>query len=165
MTRMTILRRLAGAIAAASTVACAEATRDRSTSPQPSYDAYLQVPDPLPAEGARLVVMIRITGSRANELGSFTGRIAYDTAGLTFVAETPLADGATRLSNPQPGEIRTAAIRAQGFGDAPVAAYEFIVKSRSAIATMSLKVEELHDIKLGDATANVRLLPLNKVTR
>lgn len=164
MTRIISRLRCVALIAAGVLIAaCAESTRERATGPEPVLDAYLQVPDTLPQVGAKLVVMIRISGTRANKLGSFTGRLTYDTTALTFVRETELADGGTRVVNPLPGTLRAAAIHPSGFGDSPIAAYEFIVKSPSAVASLALTVEELHDIANTNAVLSVRRLPTRVV--
>lgn len=134
---------LAGAIFLAA--ACTEPRRsDQSKmAPSPQPEARIELSDSLAAPGAEVDVTVRVVGAR---LASMTARLAYDSAGIRFVREEMLSDGATRVVNPQPGLVRFAAIAPNGFAEGRVYTLRFSVVRSSALRSFRLSTDEAHSV-------------------
>jgi hypothetical protein len=148
---MSILPRralLGPLVALATFAACTEprAAVPAATTPAPTLEARLQLSDSLPSVGAELVVFVRASGGSAVRVGSFTSRVAYDATGLEYLGDTTLTAGATRVTNPTPGLVRSAGFDVNGFADGTLAAYRFRVVKPAAVATLRLTMDELHEI-------------------
>jgi len=138
--------------------ACTEPRSDQmNTEAQPALAARMELSDSLPAVGSELVVSVRLRGVTAARVASFTERLSYDSTGLTYLSDVAIDDGATRVSNPSPGLIRSAGFALAGFGDSPLVAYRFRVVDPTAARRMRLTVDELHDANRANATTTVRV--------
>jgi len=139
-------------------VACTEPQHaDRSKpAPLPALEVRLDLSDSLAAPGSEVVVTARIVGAL---LASATARLSYDTTGVAFLREEPIADGATRVMNPQPGVVRVAGVAANGFVDGRVYALRFVVRQTSALHSFHLAVDEAHTLARADATASLSRKP------
>ena len=146
-------------------VACTEPhVSSRDISPSAQLEARLELSDSLPKSGSDIRVLVRIAGTRAAgadgegaRIASFTTRLVYDTTGMRFVADLPLDDGGTRVSNAQPGVIRSAGVNATGFATGALTGYRFLVLDPAAVRRMRLSVLELHEVGRVNATASVRV--------
>lgn len=138
--------------------ACTEPQHaDRAApTPLPALDARLDLSDSLAAPGTEVVVTARIVGA---PLASATARLSYDTTGIAFVREEPIADGATRVMNPQPGTVRFAGVAATGFVDGRVYAWRFVVRRTAALHSFRLVIDEAHTLTRADATASLSRKP------
>ena len=125
--------------------ACTEPRRaDQSkTAPSPQPEARIELSDSLAAPGAEVDVTVRVVGAR---LASMTARLAYDSAGIRFVREEMLSDGATRVVNPQPGLVRFAAIAPNGFAEGRVYTLRFSSCVRRHFAPFSCPTDEAHSV-------------------
>jgi hypothetical protein len=138
--------------------ACTEPRSPRRASEtSPELEARLELSDAHPSVGSEIIVRVRLDGERAKKIATFTGRLGYDTASLRFVAELPSADGATRVTNPASGLIRSAALSTDGFNDQTVVAYRFTVLDPSGVGRVRLTIDELHDQTMTDALASVQV--------
>lgn len=140
-------------------IACTE-PRDSATpspTPAPALEARVELSDSVPRAGDVITVSIRLSGSLRDRVASFTSRVAYDTTGLRFLDEIALTDGATRVSNPLPGLLRTAGLSVRGFGDAPLGAFHFQVLRASSLASLRLSMDELHEIDRTDASRTLTI--------
>ena len=156
MTPTTISRALVVLVVALA--ACTEPhVAERSPlSPVPSLDARLDLSDSLPASGAEVVVTARLVGT---PVASATARLLYDTTGVQFLREEPIADAATRVMNPQPGVIRFAGVAAGGFADGRVYAWRFVVRNGVSLRGLRLVVDEVHTVSRVDAAASLSRKP------
>jgi len=140
-------------------VGCTEPrAADPVLTPAPALEARLELSDSLPRAGAEFVAVVRLYGRNAASAASFTARIAYDSAGLRYVAEVPFTDGATRVTNPTPGLVRSAGLRAEGFTDGTLAAYRFVVIDPGAVSRMRLTLDELHETSRTDALKTLKVV-------
>jgi uncharacterized membrane protein len=132
--------------------ACTEPRRAEQSKPSPSPqpEARIELSDSVAAPGAEVDVTVRVVGAR---LASMTARLAYDTAGVRFVREEMLSDGATRVVNPQPGLVRFAAIAPNGFTEGRVHTLRFAVVRSSALRSFQLTTDEAH------STSQANLVP------
>ncbi|HTE43713.1 MAG TPA: hypothetical protein VK636_00605 [Gemmatimonadaceae bacterium] len=136
--------------------ACTEPrTPQRATIAAPALEARLELSDSVPRAGSEITVRVLLSGDAAARIASFTERVSYDTTGLRYVADVALTDGATRVSNPTPGLIRSAGLRAEGFTGGVLAAYTFVVVNPAAVRRISLSVDELHELNHSDASKSV----------
>ena len=135
----------AALVALAALAACTEPRRADPAKPTPSLqpEARIELSDSLAAPGSAVNVTVRVVGAR---VASMTARLAYDTAGLRFVGEDTLSDGATRIMNPQPGLVRLAAIAPNGFAEGRVYVLRFAVVQSSALRSFQLSTDEAHSI-------------------
>ena len=90
-----------------------------------------------------IVLSLETTGD-ASRIGSFTARVTYDTAGLSFLEEVPTLDGALRALNPTSGLVRIAGASAQGMQATRLAALRFRVRTPQALGSARLELDELH---------------------
>ena len=132
---------------------------EQPVAPAPPYEARLDLSDVAPRAGAEIVVSVRLRGTSAAQAASFTERVTYDSAGLRYLGDVALSDGAARVTNAAPGLIRSAGVRAEGFVDGTLIAYRFSVVDPGAVARIRLTVDELHSTARGDATSLLRVVP------
>src|SRR5262249_8343359 len=137
-------------------VVVAACTEPRSTprpaaTPAAALEAHLELSSSTPRAGDSLTVRVRLNGAASSRIASCTGRLTYDSTSLRYVADGPIADGATRVSNPTPGLIRSAAVNANGFADGLLVEYRFVVLNPAGIQRLTLGVDELHDLARADA--------------
>jgi len=137
---------LAGAALAA---ACTEPRRADQAKPTPSPqpEARIELSDSLAAPGSEVDVTVRVVGAR---LASMTARLAYDSTGMRFVREETVADGATRVANPQPGLVRFAAIAQNGFSEGRVYTLRFAVLHAGGLRSLQLSTDEAHSVSQAD---------------
>ena len=149
---------LVGFVAATIAIsACTEphAAGPATSTPSPALEARLELSDSAPRAGDTLAVRVRLHGSLATKIVSFTGRVAYDSTALRYVADVPSADGATRVTNPVPGLIRSAGVSAGGFGGGVLVEYRFVVVDPSGVGHLVLGIDEMHDASHVDASHTV----------
>lgn len=141
-------------------LACTEPrTPQPAVTPTPVLEARLELSDSLPRVGTEIVVGVRLRGESAARIASFTERVSYDTTALRYLADVALSDGATRISNPTPGLVRSAGVRPDGFGDGVLVQYRFLVLQPGAAARVHLSIDELHELGRTSALASVRVKP------
>lgn len=152
-----ILRLALGAISCG--LACTEPTARRTPAAAvPVLEARLALSDSAPGPGTAVRVFVQLTGEQSSDVASFTGRLRYDRTALRFVAESPIDDGATRISNPTPGIVRVGAIAASGFRTGTLAAFDFLVLRANGTRSLALDVDEMHSTARRDVTASLRVL-------
>lgn len=155
-TRLARAIRLAAWSALAGGVACTESrVAPAVVAPTPTLEAVLELSDSAPVAGDRVIATFRLRGALAAKVASFTGRLTYDTTRLRYVDELAHADGATRVTNPAPGLVRVAALRANGLTDGVVAQYHFEVVDPRALMEMRVGVDEIHSIDRADLSRSV----------
>ncbi len=120
---------------------------------------YLTTSDQAPPPGSTITVTANVaTIPDIKAIGSFAAHLRYDTAGLTFIAESRLPSG-IRALNPQPGHIRVAGAAIEGFADGRLFAVTFRVTNPGALTSMELELDELTGMDFGNR------LPANPVHR
>jgi hypothetical protein len=145
-------------LAIVAAIACTEPrTPQRVSVPAPALEARLEISDSLPHVGSEISVSVRLRGDAADHIASFTERVSYDSTGLRYLEDVAIPDGATRVSNPTPGLIRSAGMRADGFAGGMLVEYKFLVLNPSAVRRMQLSVDELHELSHADAAKSVRI--------
>jgi hypothetical protein len=124
----------------------------QSTGPTPppvqqGVAAYVTVDNLNAAVGqtVRVRVEVQVGSQQSYKLGSFTGRLQFNTAKLEFKAENPINDG-LRVSNTTTaatGLIRFAGAAPRGFTSLVLYDGTFEVKSVNYAADLALQMEEL----------------------
>ena len=155
------------AAASVAAAACSEARGvDRLTSaPPPALVARLVLSDSAPAPGSELRIYVDVGSIPGTSIGSYTGRIAYDAAGLAYVGEADLGGGALRAVNALPGLLRTAGASPAGFSAGRLAGYRFRVVDPHAVQSLRLTIDELHTIARSDASPGLSIDPHPTVQR
>ena len=125
---------------------CTEPRRaDRAAPPPtPAIEARLELSDSAARAGSEIRVLVRLAGKSASGIASFTGKLAFDTTALRFVAEDTLSDGATRVMNSTSGVLRLAAVAPNGFADGQLYTLRFSVRRTPSPQSLRLTVDELH---------------------
>lgn len=166
MTRQDVLdpRRCLTVLAAAAAIAapaCGEQRgADRLTAaPPPALVARLVLSDSAPAAGSDVQVYLDVGTIPGTSIGSYTGRIAYDAAGLAYVGEAEVAGAALRAVNALPGLLRTAGVSTAGFSAGRLAGYRFHVIDPNAVQSLRLTIDELHTIARSDASPGLSIAP------
>jgi hypothetical protein len=124
----------------------------QSTGPKPppqaqGVAAFISV-DNLSAQVGQTVrvrVEVQVGTQQSYKLGSFTGRLRFNPARLTFRTENAISDG-LRVSNPAgatSGEIRFAGASPTGFTNLVLYDGTFEVKSANYATDLALQMEEL----------------------
>ena len=129
-------------------VSTTAATTQRSITPR-----VIVTPDG--AGGAVLTLALDVRGD-VGKIGSFTGRLRFDPAALSYDSDVTLSDGTTRASNPGSGEIRVAGASLNGIDVTQLAAFRFKIANAAAIGTPQFDVEELHELSSTNVSALVR---------
>jgi hypothetical protein len=151
--------------ASALLLGCRETTRvpaPQAATPAPAgtVAAEVVVSSLHPAEGDTIAVLVRLApGGKA--AGSFTLRLAYDAAQLSFAGEVPATDGGMRMVNGEiPGEVRVAGISTDGFTSGDLTTLRFVAGAmlRESTSSLKLAVDELHATS-GDDMSRVTVRP------
>lgn len=146
------------ALVVVAAVACTEPrTPQRVSTPTPALEARLELSDSLPRTGSEITVRVRLRGDAADHIASFTERLRYDSTGMRYVEDVASTDGATRVTNPTAGLLRSAGLRADGFAGGVLVEYRFVVVDPSAVRRMRLTVDELHELSHADASKSVQI--------
>jgi len=123
----------------------------QSTGPKPplvqGVAAFISVDNlsARPGQTVRVRVEVQVGTQQNYKLGSFTGRLRFNPARLTFRAENAISDG-LRVSNPAgapTGEIRFAGAAPTGFTNLVLYDGTFEVKSADYASDLALQMEEL----------------------
>ena len=138
---------LAG-LALVASAGCHDDDRTSITAPPPPPRAgalaYVGVSEMTPPTGSTVTVLARVrTGADVKAAASFTARLAYDVAGLTFVDEVKLAKGMRAINATQPGLIIAAGAAPEGLEDGILFAVTFRVNDPAALKSLDLTVQEL----------------------
>ena len=130
-----------------------------TAAPQAGSVLYLTTSDQAPPPGSTITVTANVASiPDLKAIGSFVAHLRYDTAGITFIAESRLPSG-MRVLNPQPGYIRAAGAAAEGFADGRLFAVTFRVTDPGALASMELTLDEMTGTDFGNR------LPANPLHR
>jgi hypothetical protein len=89
-------------------------------------------------------------------IGSFTGRVTFDPAGLLYDGEVALTDGTMRASNLGDGVIRVAGASMNGVDVSRLAAFRFKVLNRASLDAIQFSLEELHSLTQVDLREQLR---------
>ena len=123
----------------------------QSTGPRPplvqGVAAFISVDNlsARPGQTVRVRVEVQVGAQQNYKLGSFTGRLRFNPARLTFRAENVISDG-LRVSNPAgaaTGEIRFAGAAPTGFTNLVLYDGTFEVKGADYASDLTLLMEEL----------------------
>jgi hypothetical protein len=76
--------------------------------------------------------------------------VHYDPAALSYEGEVALNDATLRASNPAVGEIRVAAVSAEGVDVARLAAFRFSVRNPAAVNSVRFELDEVHALSRMD---------------
>ena len=127
--------------------------------PEAGSVLYLTTSDQAPPPGSTVTVTANVAPTPdIKAIGSFAAHLRYDTAGLTFIAESRLPSG-MRVLNPQPGHIRAAGAAVEGFADGRLFAVTFRVTDPGALASLELTLDEMTGTDFGNR------LPANPLHR
>jgi hypothetical protein len=116
--------------------------------------AWLTLPATTPAAGQQ--VAVRLNARRpagAEALGSFTVRIAFDTAGLRFVASESSRDGMV-LAQATNGVLTIAGASSAGFVTEEIAGVTLQVVDPAALQHLTLEIVELTTTSFREQRAN-----------
>jgi len=130
-----------------------------TAAPEAGSVLFLTTSDQAPPPGSTVTVTANVAPiPDIKAIGSFAAHLRYDTAGLTFIAESRLPSG-MRALNPQPGHIRAAGAAVEGFADGRLFAVTFRVTDPGAITSMELTLDEMTGTDFGNR------LPANPLHR
>ncbi|MEO6446402.1 MAG: hypothetical protein ABIZ91_06900 [Gemmatimonadaceae bacterium] len=152
MTNASLSRRL---LAPLGLVALAFSASCRETEPQPpratlstarEVEVGLVASTLTPRKGDTLVIVARLTsGNAVKPAASFTARLAYDAARLTFAGEAARGDGGLRVINGDiPGDVRVAGIASDGFRSGDLVGLRFVMQASGSVGELRWSVDELH---------------------
>lgn len=155
-----------GALALA---ACDEDPLTSSTPGEPSppaqgIQAFIQVDHDRaqPGDQVRVWVKVQIGGETDARLGSYTGRLRFDPAGLRFESEVAIDDG-MRVTNPAgapQGEVRFAGAAPAGFRTLTLYEGTFEVVKADYMDQLRLEMEEVSAaVTLTNLTPTLRVVP------
>lgn len=167
MTDLLPVRRLypvIGFVTAIFIVACSENRSTLLGNPAPAVEAALVLSDSAPAVNSVLLVSVQAS-SNQGVVGSYTGKIRYDSTALRFDGEVPISDKGMRASNAAAGLVRFAGAAATGFSDGRLANYRFTVLRANSVESLSLVVDELHMISRVDAKSTLVVAPNRTMSR
>lgn len=132
--------------------------------PAPKVEALLVVSDFAAVPGTSIIVAVK-AASTAGTIGSFTMRINYDPTALRFDSELPANDNGLHILNPTNGQLRFAGVNANGFTDAQLASYRFVVLRPNAARSLSLVVDEMHMLTRVDAKSSLTIAATREGSR
>ena len=149
--------------------ACNDDTLKSKTPPEPpaptqGVQAFVQVDNDHAQPGDRVNVYVRAqTGTESQaRIGSYTGRLKFDPALISWVSDEQINDG-LRVVNPKgapDGEIRFAGAAAAGFSDLSLYHGVFEVKKAGYMAQLALQMDELSAAgTLGNLKPALRIAP------
>jgi hypothetical protein len=131
-------------------------------------DVVARPPSQIPAKSLTPRVLVTTSGATATvtltldvagdvgKIGSFTGRLRFDAAGLGYDGESDLRDGALRASNPGLGQVRVAGVSSDGLDLRSLARFRFTVKNASALQSLRFDLDEVHELSRTDVRASLR---------
>ena len=121
-----------------------------TAAPEAGSVLFLTTSDQAPPPGSTITVTANVAPiPEIKAIGSFAAHLRYDTAGLTFIAESRLPSG-RRVLNPQPGHIRAAGAAVEGFADGRLFAVTFRVSDPRALTSMELTLDEMTGTDFGN---------------
>ena len=135
---------------------CRDASRILQSSGQPVPRAIAPRAIVTTSGANAVVTLVLDVRGDVGKIGSFTGRLRYDPAVLTYDGDVALTDGTLRASNPALGEIRVAGASVTGVDVARLAVFRFIVKDASALRDVRFEIDELHELSHADLRASVQ---------
>ena len=103
-----------------------------------------------------LVTLALDVGGNVGKLGSFTGRVHFNTASLEYLGEVAVGDGTMRAVNRVDNVIRVAGISSSGLNAARLGSFRFRVIDRAALAAMRFDLEEVHELSTTNLLSLVR---------
>lgn len=106
---------------------------------------------------AAVITLVLDVHGDVGRIGSFTGRLRFDSRALTYEGEVELRDATLRASNAGVGEIRVAGASAEGVDVAHLAAFRFTVKDPAALNLVQFNLEEVHELSHADLKSTVQL--------
>lgn len=107
------------------------------------------------ATGAAAVVTIALdTQGGVGRVGSFTGRLRFDAAGLRYDGSAPAAG--LLAVNPAAGEVRVAGASANGLDVTRLAELRFTVTNPAALPGVRFEITEMHELSRADLRALLR---------
>jgi hypothetical protein len=110
-----------------------------------------------PEESGFAVLTVALDlGSDVGRIGSFTGRLRFDSLALAYVGEVSLTDATARASNREGGVIRVAGMSANGIDAIHLAAFRFKVVNPAALGGVQFDLEEIHEVSRANVSAFVR---------
>jgi len=83
-------------------------------------------------------------------IGSYTARVAYDTASLELLAEEPATSDAMQVINPLPGDARIAGISRAGFVEGHLVTLRFRARRDGSIGDAFATLTEMHAVDRSD---------------
>lgn len=139
---------VASSIAALMT-ACKESMPDVPRQQLPAakdIEAGLVASSLAPDAGDTVLVMLRtFAGGNVRPAASFTARVTYDAARLSFDAELASTDAGARVVNGTiPGDVRAAGFATGGFANGDLVTLRFIARTPGGLGTLQLAMDELH---------------------
>jgi hypothetical protein len=157
--------RLAGfaaIVAAVCVAACADAPTAPTAAAEPPAPAegvlvYLALSSLAPQPGDRLTVTVRaLRGADAEAIGSFTLRLAFDTAALRLSSSEPSREGLV-MANVTGGVMTIAGASGDGFHAGALATLTMEVVHAGALPSLALTVEEINATSFRDERARTRV--------
>jgi hypothetical protein len=125
----------------------APATGPTAPVPQTGVTAYVTVDNLSARVGQTVRVRVEVqVGTQQNyKVGSYTGRLRFDSGRLMFRAENPISDGLRVANNTAAagGEVRFAGANPNGFETLVLYDATFEVKAANYAASLQLAMEEL----------------------
>lgn len=120
--------------------------------------AYVVVSDPTPAVGSRFTVSVRTRrGSAVGRIGSFTIKVAFDTARLRFHEAARSEHGMVMANVAQPGLLIAAGAAAEGFPGDDLLVATFSATAVDGIESLALTVTELNSVTFENQREQVRV--------
>ncbi len=137
--------------------ACRDSVGEVRPSAAPSPRSIVPRIVATPDGASFLVVTIALdVGSEVGPLGSFTGRLRYDSLTLAYEGEAAIGDGTARASNREGGVVRVAGMSATGIDAARIASFRFRVLRPASPRGLQFDVEEMHELSRTNVTSFVR---------
>lgn len=120
--------------------------------------AYVSVSNSAPAIGSRFTVTVRTRrGSAIGPVGSFTVRLAFDTARITYHEAARSDLGMVMANVASPGVLIAAGASASGFTNDELFVATFTARSNDAVKSLSLTVNELNSVAFEDQRVHARV--------
>lgn len=105
---------------------------------------------------AAIITLVLDVRGDVGKIGSFTGRLRFDPAALSYDREESLSDGTMRASNPETGSVRVAGASLSGVDVAQLAAFRFKVIDADALNALQFDIDELHELSRANVNNLVR---------
>jgi hypothetical protein len=118
--------------------------------PEQGATAWLSVPTGVFHAGDHVTVQVNAARARnVSAIGSFTLKVAYDTAGLRYVG-TDASAGGMVLAHSANGTVTLAGASGSGFTAVTLGTFIMEVVNPAAIESLALRVEELNTTTFHD---------------